>query len=118
MTFCCCFFSLHLLGPEDINDSELYQWSVTLTAQMWPPIESRFLGLPQIVWWGILSGCIIVFVILVFLTFLFCWLLPRRRQKKLETVTRDTAGLSTASNTGVICKIFDEIYFNFYYFCA
>lgn len=102
-------------GPEDINDftDGLYQWSVTLNARMWPPIESgapkRFLGLPEVVWWGILSGCLIVFFILVFLTFLFCWFLPRRRQKKFDltqnsTVTRDSTGLSTANSTGVICK--------------
>ncbi|XP_031629989.1 uncharacterized protein LOC116345082 [Contarinia nasturtii] len=103
----------YLTCPEDINDftDGLYQWSVTLNARMWPPIESgapkRFLGLPEIVWWGILSGCLIVFFILVFLTFLFCWFLPRRRQKKFDlsqnsAVTRDSTGLSTANSTGVI----------------
>lgn len=81
---------------------------------MWPPIESgtpkQFLGLPVIVWWGILSGCVIVFIILSVLIFIFCWLLPRRRQKKLDlsqnlAESRDSTGLSTAANsTGVICK--------------
>lgn len=110
------------VGPEDITDFKdgLYQWSVTLTARMWPPIESgspkQFLGLPVIVWWGILSGCLIVFLILFLLTFIFCWLLPRRRQKKLDlsqnsVVTRDSTGLSSANSTGVICELDNFDYF-------
>lgn len=72
---------------------------------MWPPIESDspkqflgFLGIPEIVWWGILSGCLIVFSILVFLTFLFCWFLPQRRQKKLDLLQNIT--VTPCHNTG------------------
>lgn len=116
-------FPSFISGPEDINDFKdgLYQWSVTLTARMWPPIESgspkHFLGLPLIVWWGILSGCLIVLLILFILSFFFCWLLPRRRQKKLylsqnSAVTRDSTGLSSANSTGVICML--KVFFFFF----
>lgn len=108
-------FLLHLFaGPDDINQSKngLYQWSVTLTARMWPPIEvgsPKLFGLPIVIWWGILTGCLIVLLIALLLLFLFCWFLPRRRQKsfhstKEPSVSHDLNGV-TASNLDLTGKL-------------
>lgn len=95
------------LGPEDVSINHtangFYQQSVTLTARMWPPIEAGspklFLGLPVVVWWGILTGCFIILLLTLASLFLCCWLLPRRRQKILSP-TRVIGGATTISNNG------------------
>lgn len=106
-------FASFFAGPDDINQSKngLYQWSVTLTARMWPPIEvgsPTLFGLPIVIW-GILTGCLIVLLIALLLLFLFCWFLPRRRQKLINStqepsVLHDLNG-ATASNLNLTGKL-------------
>lgn len=74
-----------ILGPEDITRHEngLYQWSVTLKAQMWPPVEAStpktLLGLSSNAWWTILVVCIIIALLCICAIIFYRWLLPRHR---------------------------------------
>lgn len=107
-------FDSFFAGPGDINESKngLYQWSVTLTARMWPPIEvgsPKLFGLPIVIWWGILTGCLIVLLIALLFLFLFCWFLPHRGQKTITStqrpsVSHDLNGV-TASNLDLTGKL-------------
>lgn len=73
---------------------------------MWPPIEAGapklLFGVPTIVWWGILTGCLIIFTLTVLIVVICCWWFPHRRQKnvvltKKLAIESDT-GLSTNSS--------------------
>lgn len=79
---------------------------------MWPPIEvgsPKLFGVPIVIWWGILTGCLIVLLIALLLLFLFCWFLPRRRQKSINStqepsVSHDLNGV-TSSNFDLTGKL-------------
>lgn len=104
-------------GPEDISRYEngLYQWSVTLKAQMWPPIEAdsakSLLGLSTKAWWAILAGCIIIILLCICAAVLYCWLLPRHRKQILthtrSTIEQNTSALSIVNNS----ETFSECYY-------
>lgn len=67
---------------------------------MWPPIEAgspkQLFGIPVVIWWGILTGCLIVLLVALFILFLLCWFLPRRRRKSIN-LTQDSLGESNGS---------------------
>lgn len=92
--------SLLIAGPEDVSINQpslgLYQASVTLTARMWPPVEAgsptAFLGVPVSIWLGIIVGSLIIVILAFVSIFLWCWLIPRRRQKVLSPTHVATSG--------------------------
>lgn len=107
----------YITGPEDISRYEngLYQWSVTLKAQMWPPIEADstgiLLGLSSKVWWAILAGCIIIVLLCICAAIFYCWLLPRHRKQIRSTIDQNTSALSIVTNSEpfsecFLCSIF------------
>lgn len=103
---------LRFSGPDDVlinhTANGLYQQSVTLTARMWPPIEAgppkTFLGLPAVIWWGVLFGCFIILLLTLASFFLCCWLLPRRREKILSPIGISSEGATISSNGNVLHK--------------
>lgn len=63
------------------------------------PTQRVFLGLPEIAWWGILTGCLIILFLTIALICICFWFLPRRETKIPNSIESNASSIQTSTTT-------------------